>query len=90
MPRPRAIRPAGASLSVTPAARGRHPRAAFIALNAVWLQPVDGGRARKTVEAVPQFLIQSLNWSRDGRYLLYSVRPDRSCPVGDRRCGAGE
>jgi Tol biopolymer transport system component len=61
---------------------------AFIALNAVWLMPL-GGRLRKLVDSAPQFLIQSLNWSRDGRYLLYSVDRDGYPAVYQREVSSG-
>jgi Tol biopolymer transport system component len=61
---------------------------AFIALNAVWLLRV-GGRPRKLVQAAAPFLVQSLNWSRDGRYLLYSVDRDGYPAIYERELSTG-
>jgi Tol biopolymer transport system component len=44
---------------------------AFHALNALWLMRL-GGRPRKLLDSPPQFLLQSLAWSRDGRSLVFS------------------
>ncbi|MFI6641954.1 amidohydrolase family protein [Streptomyces sp. NPDC050504] len=46
---------------------------AFVALNALWIQPTSrGGTPRKLVQAAPTAYLQGPSWARDGRSLLYT------------------
>ncbi|MEV5354966.1 amidohydrolase family protein [Streptomyces sp. NPDC052693] len=59
---------------------GRH--AAFVALNALWVAPVDGA-PRKVLQAAPEHYVQMPAWTPDGESLLYCT--DRDGLVAVRR-----
>ncbi|WP_437012756.1 amidohydrolase family protein [Streptomyces sp. enrichment culture] len=84
MPTPRPRRRAGASSGgVTGPVRGIHLPAlspdggtvAFVALNALWLQPL-GGRPRKLLQAAAVHHLQMPAWAPDGRSVLYCTDRD--------------
>ncbi|MGW0513742.1 amidohydrolase family protein [Streptomyces olivaceoviridis] len=57
---------------------------AFVALGALWVMPVGGGRPRKLMQAPPSAYAQMPSWAPDGRSVLYCRE---SGPGGDGLIG---
>nr|WP_231408392.1 amidohydrolase family protein [Streptomyces sp. MC1] len=57
---------------------------AFVALDALWVMPVRGGRPRRLVQAPPSVYVQMPSWAPDGRSVLYCRE---SGPGGDGLIG---